>query len=51
MNSNKWTQYLLTQILNYIKTPDFNKIFNDSDLYKHFNLTKEETDYIENYVG
>lgn len=51
MNSNKWTQYLLTQILNYIKTPDFDKIYNDFDLYKQFNLTKEEINYIENYVG
>jgi len=47
MNSNKWTQYLLTQILNFIEQPNFDKIYTDSDVYILFNLTKEEINYIE----
>lgn len=35
-----------------IKLPklDFSKNWSDADLYKEFNLTQEEIDYIENYV-
>lgn len=51
MDSNKWTQYLLTQILNFIKTPSFDVVYTESDLYELFNLTQEEINYIENYVG
>jgi hypothetical protein len=51
INSNKWTQYLLTQILNFIKTPEFNTLYTDEFLYKFYNLTEEEISYIENYVG
>ena len=29
---------------------DFTRVWNDKDLYKHFNLTKEEIDYINNAI-
>lgn len=51
MNTNKWTQYQLPQILNFIPITDFSKSWSDEKIYKEFNLTQEEIDYIENYVG
>jgi hypothetical protein len=47
MNKNKWTQYLLTQILNYIKTPKFDRQWTDKQLYKYFKLSQEEINLIE----
>jgi hypothetical protein len=51
MNSNKWTQYLLSQILNNIPHPPLNKNWTDEELYAYFDLTLEEIDYIEANVG
>jgi hypothetical protein len=50
MNSNKWTQYLLSQILNYIPHPVLDKVYTDKELYKFFGLTKKEQSYIEENV-
>jgi len=50
MNSNKWTQYLLVQILNYIPVEDFTRSWTDAEIYDHFKLTKAEIKYIENSV-
>lgn len=50
METNKWTQYVLAQILNYIPITDFTRDWTDADLYKFFKLTQEEIDYIENQV-
>ena len=47
MNTNKWTQYILSQIINYIPINDYTQTWTDKDLYTHFNLTLEEIDYIE----
>ena len=47
MNSNKWTQYLLSQILNNIPHPVLDKVYTDEELYNYFNLTLEECNYIE----
>ena len=47
MNSNRWTQYLLSQILNYIPCPDLTRTWTDEELYAHFDLTPEEIEYIE----
>jgi hypothetical protein len=37
--------------INKLPKLNFSKNWSDSDLYKEFNLTQEEIDYIENYVG
>ena len=50
MNSNKWTQYILSQILNYIPINDFTQNWTDDKIYKMFNLTQEEIGYIESKV-
>jgi hypothetical protein len=47
MNTNQWTQYQLSQILNYIPVEDFSQDWNDNKIYKHFGLTQEEIDYVE----
>ena len=47
MNTNQWTQYQLSQILNYIPVEDFSQDWDDSKIYKHFGLTQEEIDYVE----
>jgi site-specific DNA-methyltransferase (adenine-specific) len=47
MNTNQWTQYQLSQILNFIPVEDFSQDWNDSKIYKHFGLTQEEIDYVE----
>lgn len=49
MNTNKWTQYVLSQIINYIPINDYTKVWTDNELYAHFNLTQEEINYIEQY--
>jgi hypothetical protein len=49
MNTNQWTQYQLSQILNFIPIEDFSQDWNDQKIYKHFNLTQEEIDYIESH--
>jgi hypothetical protein len=50
MNSNKWTQYLLSQILNNIKTLPLNKVWTNNEIYTHFRFTQEEIEYIESNV-
>ena len=30
---------------------DFNNQWTDEDLYRHFDLTEEEVDFINNYIG
>ena len=50
MNTNQWTQYQLSQILNFIPVEDFSQDWNDSKIYKHFGLTQEEIDYVETNV-
>jgi site-specific DNA-methyltransferase (adenine-specific) len=47
MKTNQWTQYQLSQILNYIPVEDFSQDWNDNKIYKHFVLTQEEIDYVE----
>ena len=47
MNTNQWTQYQLSQILNFIPIEDFSQDWNDSKIYKHFSLTQDEIDYVE----
>lgn len=47
MNTNQWTQYQLSQILNFIPVEDFSQDWNDSKIYQHFGLTQEEIDYVE----
>ena len=49
MNTNKWTQYILSQIINYIPINNYTKVWTDKELYNYFNLTQEEIDYIEQY--
>ena len=51
MNSNKWTQYLLSQILNYIPHPPFDRVYGDEDVYDHFELTQAERDYVKSVVN
>jgi hypothetical protein len=46
MNSNRWTQYILSQILNFIPVTNFTEDWDDNKIYNHFNLTQEEIDYI-----
>jgi hypothetical protein len=48
--NQKWNQYFTKYIPNVIPKLPLNKIYSDSDLYKQFNLSIEEIDYIENYV-
>jgi len=50
MNTNQWTQYQLSQILNFIPVEDFSQDWTDAKIYKHFSLTQEEIDYIESNV-
>lgn len=50
MNSNKWTQYILSQILNYIPINDFTKKWTEEEIYKFFNLSEEEITYIGKYL-
>lgn len=50
MNSNKWTQYILSQILNYIPINDFTKDWNDETIYNYFSFTDEEIEFIEHKV-
>ena len=49
MNTNRWTQYVLSQIINYIPINDYTKVWTDNELYNYFNLTQNEIDYIEKY--
>jgi hypothetical protein len=49
--NQKWNQYFTKYIPNQIPKLPLNKIYTDIDLYKEFNLTQEEINYIENYVG
>ena len=49
MNTNRWTQYVLSQIINYIPINDYTKVWTDKELYNYFNLTQKEIDYIEQY--
>jgi hypothetical protein len=49
MNSNKWTQYILSQILNFIPINDFTQDWNDQKIYNFFNLTEDEIRYIEEF--
>lgn len=50
MNSNKWTQYLLSQILNRIPHPPLDRVYTNKEIYEYFNLEQEEIDYIETNV-
>lgn len=47
----KWIPQADYSVLELLPKLDFSKNWSDSDLYKEFNLTQEEIDYIENYVG
>jgi site-specific DNA-methyltransferase (adenine-specific) len=47
LNKNRWTQYTLAQILNYIPVEDFTVEWSDEKIYQHFGLTQEEIDYVE----
>jgi Eco57I restriction-modification methylase/Protein of unknown function (DUF1493) len=46
MNSNRWTQYILSQILNFIPIIDFTQDWDDTKIYNYFNFSQEEIDYI-----
>jgi hypothetical protein len=45
--NQKWNQYFTKYIPNQVNKPKLNKIYTDSDLYKYFNLTQEEINFIE----
>jgi 16S rRNA G966 N2-methylase RsmD len=47
----KWIPQADYSVIELLPRLDFSKNWSDSDLYKEFNLTQEEIDYIENYVG
>ena len=48
----KWTGGSTRGIfMDRITKIDFKKNYTDIELYKEFNLTQEEINYIENYVG
>jgi len=47
----KWIPQADYSVLELLPRLDFSKKWSDSGLYKEFNLTQEEIDYIENYVG
>jgi hypothetical protein len=47
LNKDKWSQYNEPKILNLLPVVDFTKEWSDEDLYRHFNLTQEEIDYVE----
>jgi hypothetical protein len=49
INRDKWSQYNEPKILNMLPILDFTKQWSDSELYKYFNLTKEEIKYVESY--
>ena len=51
MNSNKWTQYLLPQILNYIPPPPLNRTYTNEEIYDHFKLTAKERKYVKANIG
>jgi len=40
-----------TSVISSIPKIDLNKKYSDDEIYKEFNLTQEEINYIENYVG
>jgi hypothetical protein len=50
MKTYSWVPQTDFNLLSMIKTPKFDKVFSNDDVYKHFNLTQEEIDYIESNV-
>ncbi len=50
IEQSKYSGFYLTKVLKMLPVVDFNKRWSDEELYKHFNLTKEEIDLIENIV-
>jgi hypothetical protein len=47
MKSYSWVPQTDFNLLSMVKTPTFDKVFSNDDVYKHFNLTQAEIDYIE----
>ena len=47
----KWIPQADYSVIELLPKLDFSKNWSDSDLYQEFNLTQEEIDYIESYVG
>ena len=47
LNKDKWSQYNEPKILNLLPVVNFTKVWTDQELYKHFDLTQEEIDYVE----
>lgn len=46
----KQTQHATKQVYHYVPMQDFSKPWTDEELYKKYNLSQEEIDFIESMI-
>lgn len=50
MECNKWSGFNNKEVIRNFPLPKLNKVYTDKEIYKYFNLTKEESEFVTNYV-
>lgn len=51
IQNNRYSGFVTTIVAKNIPKVDFTKNWTDKDIYKYFNLTSEEINYIESHVN